>query len=698
MRKFVYMLGMCLAAVPAQAITVTVPAGTTQTGGHVPSIMTQNVEGTVNNFTVEGTQNIMAGGVSNSTYLYPYAGETVYKDGKAFKTTVSQSAFQSVAGYAEGTTVNSRGRLTVSNGGVVSESVINGGSLLINKGGISEGASVYGGGRSTVYGTDKNTVLYRGAEQLVNDGGTAEGTVINDGALQTVETGALAEGTRINGGEQKIFGTVRNSILNSGSQRVSSGGFLDGADVMNGTLEVSYDSEARNVSMINSHMELEYGGKLSGSTSLKNSSMRIYDDTQIPDLSMDNSLVATSHQGGFVTVEIDNLSGTGQFYMNSDVDAGKSDHLIVKSGDGNYQISLHDYSVGTAFPGKIHLVETADDHENFSLVGGAVDVGPFRYNLNREGDEWVLVRSRVLTDSAQIAKNTYSSISSIFYTHLQSLNQRMGDVRFSDNSGLWISGMGRNIRFNYKDDTKSSVDSEGFQFGADYALRQSFADNWVVGLYGGYTDSRQKFDRSGSADADTYTLGLYSVLWGENGNYFDLAANKYWHRQKIRSYLPDGFEVDGKYNTGGWSISAEIGKKLDIVDGWFAEPQLQLVYMDVDDIDYRTSMNTPVSGSKADFWSGRIGVRAGRDLSGFLELPSEIYLKTGLLRTFTARSKVKVGGHDIHENMADTLWEIGAGFDAEVQDQLKVYFTFTSLWGDRVDMPVDVNLGIRYEF
>ena len=41
---------------------------------------------------------------------------------------------------------------------------------------------------------------------------------------------------------------------------------------------------------------------------------------------------------------------------------------------------------------------------------------------------------------------------------------------------------------------------------------------------------------------------------------------------------------------------------------------------------------------------------------------------------------------------------MGAGFDAEVQDQLKVYFTFTSLWGDRVDMPVDVNLGIRYEF
>ena len=56
----------------AWAITTTIPAGTTVSGGDVNSIVTQQVYGTADNFTVSGTQQIMSGGVSHNSNLYPY--------------------------------------------------------------------------------------------------------------------------------------------------------------------------------------------------------------------------------------------------------------------------------------------------------------------------------------------------------------------------------------------------------------------------------------------------------------------------------------------------------------------------------------------------------------------------------------------------------------------------------------------------
>ena len=67
-------------------ITTTVPAGTVVNGGDVNSIVTQEVYGTANNFTVSGIQQVMSGGVARGSIIYNQ--QDVMSGGTAYDTYV----------------------------------------------------------------------------------------------------------------------------------------------------------------------------------------------------------------------------------------------------------------------------------------------------------------------------------------------------------------------------------------------------------------------------------------------------------------------------------------------------------------------------------------------------------------------------------------------------------------------------------
>ena len=101
MKKFLALGVAAFVPFQAQAITVVVGSGDVVNGGTVPQVVTQNVEGTTNNQTVYGTQNIMSGGVANNSLIYTYAQQTVAAGGKAFGSTVMQQGLMNVSGTAE---------------------------------------------------------------------------------------------------------------------------------------------------------------------------------------------------------------------------------------------------------------------------------------------------------------------------------------------------------------------------------------------------------------------------------------------------------------------------------------------------------------------------------------------------------------------------------------------------------------------
>jgi len=98
---------------------------------------------------------------------------------------------------------NSSAYLTVYEGGVARETVINGsGRLLVSSGGTADNTTVYSGGSLLVSrgGTAINTTLEVGGRLIVSGGGTANSTTLNWGGGLTVTRGGTAVNTTINVG------------------------------------------------------------------------------------------------------------------------------------------------------------------------------------------------------------------------------------------------------------------------------------------------------------------------------------------------------------------------------------------------------------------------------------------------------------------------------------------------------------------
>lgn len=84
----------------AVAVTQIIPAGEDVSGGDVHTVVTQQVYGTTRNFTVSGNQQIMSGGKSYNSVIYPYGQQNVEAGGVSYNTNVAYDALQNVNGTA----------------------------------------------------------------------------------------------------------------------------------------------------------------------------------------------------------------------------------------------------------------------------------------------------------------------------------------------------------------------------------------------------------------------------------------------------------------------------------------------------------------------------------------------------------------------------------------------------------------------
>lgn len=672
------------------AAAADIPAGTTETGGSVSRGDVQNVFGTAVDFAVHGTQNIMSGGESQNSEIYSYGRQVVEAGGISVKTQVFNNAIQTVGGTAQGASLQR--------------------------------------GTETVYGTDIDAVIGSRGTQEIKSGGTAEGTKINSGGSQYVETGGISRGAVIDGGYQLVEGTAENSVMYDGSQIVdggrlsegtvnggglsfSSGGrgenivlndggviafensSLAGMTVNGGNLLVSGGAEISDLSQTGGSTLLEEGSVVSGTTRLTGGELKVQGAAEIPDLELVGARVDLVADNQYSKLTIGRLNGEGKFYLNSEVAASHSDELEVQNGHGSFGIAMTDRSYEEVFPDKVHIVQDNGGDAEFHLLGGAVDIGAYRYDLHHEGGEWVLERTSQSTDTAVLSRNAYSAVNSVFIAQMETMNNRFDELHYYRDNGLWIKGGLREMKLHFKDASRSRVNTTTTQIGYDFKLPQQKFDYWLAGVTAGFTDSRQKFDRSGLADGDTMSLGIYSSLMTRNKYFVDVTANYYWHDQKLKSYLPHGADVDGKYKVNGWSLAAETGKRWRLDGGWFAEPHLKMKYISLGNMEHRTSHNTRIKGRGATSLEGRLGASAG-----YVWDRNEVFVELNLVEEFNGRSKIDVAGVTMKEDISDTMYEIGAGMKFQPAEHLSSYVKVSTLLGDKVEIPVDFNLGVRYEF
>ena len=258
---------------------------------------------------------------------------------------------------------------------------------------------------------------------------------------------------------------------------------------------------------------------------------------------------------------------------------------------------------------------TTQEQEGQNAVNPA-----WNYNL-------VAVQDRQITDAGK----TIIAMSKVNYSnavYMDRLNKRMGEARYIDgDDGLWVRM--RHDRIG-KEDAFRSMNTM-FELGYDWHAKGQKDGEHRQGVAFDYMRGTADYKNvAGDGDVRRAGVWLYDTWLGDKGHYSDYVV-KYGRLSNdfdIYALSKPGEKISGDYDNDVWSVSAEYGRKKDIGNDWYFEPQVQAQYAYVTSADYTTSQGTKVSLDSIDSLIGRMGFRLGRDTSE----GNTVYFKADVLR------------------------------------------------------------------
>lgn len=429
------------------------------------------------------------------------------------------------------------------------------------------------------------------------------------------------------------------------------------------------------------------------------------------------------NQTNAMTLTADSLEGNGIFEMRTAIGKFENHDVLKITGSGqatgDHKIMVNDAQTGDArVDGSetFRLVETEGGDANFTLATPYVDVGAFKYNkLSQVTDrgngskDWVLSTSSnsqtpELSDTAQEAANILNTNYLMNYVETQTLLQRMGQIRTDDTASGKVWGRiytGTLSSFNDNRLSGFDMDYYGLQLGLDRKLNYDKV-NLYYGVMGGL--SRGEVDHNvGDGSTKNYSLGFYGTLQSQNGFYLD-GLVKYMHMtNKFNSMTAGGYHVKGDGNTNGFSIGAEVGKRIHLSgaanadEGWYLEPQAQLTYSHQDGATINATNGLSTRLASYNSLIGRASLILGYTIQSGKN-PVDVYFKTGYQKEFdgetsytfnrTVKEKYKFDGN---------WWDNGIGVNMRLNRNHHIYGDMVYSAGNKFNQK-QINAGYRYNF
>lgn len=282
--------------------------------------------------------------------------------------------------------------------------------------------------------------------------------------------------------------------------------------------------------------------------------------------------------------------------------------------------------------------------------------------------------------------------------YMDRLNKRMGEMRYvnaEEEQGLWVRL--RHDRIGQSGDFRSM----NTMYEVGYDVKQP-TDNGEhrIGMAIDYMRGSTTYDDiMGKGETKRYGLWLYDTWLGEKGHYVDYVA-KWGHLSNdfdIRD--KDSLEkINGDYSNNVFSVSAEYGKKNDMGNNWYFEPQAQLQLARVTGADYVTTQGSKVNVDGINSLIGRAGFRIGRDM----DENSTVYLKADLLHEFMGDQTVTAADatgtlREEFENKG-TWYDVGFGFAAKMSKNSYAFMDFEKSFGNDNDETYQINAGMQWSF
>ena len=287
--------------------------------------------------------------------------------------------------------------------------------------------------------------------------------------------------------------------------------------------------------------------------------------------------------------------------------------------------------------------------------------------------------------------------------YMDRLNKRLGEARYinsEDGEGMWVRI--RHDRIGKTD----AYRSQNTMYELGYDVKQE-CDNGErrVGMAIDYMHGDTGYsDIAGKGEIDRYGLWLYDTWMGDKGHYADYVV-KWGHLDNdFEIYAPiTGEKIDGDYSNNVFSVSAEYGKKNDMGNGWYIEPQIQAQLARVTGADYVTSQDTKVSVDGINSLIGRAGFRIGKDFGE--EKQSTVYIKADVLHEFLGDQDISVMDGTTNGEWAGisyenegTWYDVGFGFATQMSKNSYAFMDFEKSFGNDNDETYQINVGMQWSF
>lgn len=405
-----------------------------------------------------------------------------------------------------------------------------------------------------------------------------------------------------------------------------------------------------------------------------------------------------------------NVTATDKGFNNIIYTVGKD---VYGSNVSNHENDAYNNGDGTSLdkPGNAAVEDLLKDAEqagaatintnDIMLLANEPDTGENLDNnenhLNYKLIDMQTVRSDAGETMLNMSRANYSNA-----IYMDRLNKRLGEARYinddpEEDEGMWVRV--RHDRIG-KDE---AFRSQNTMYELGYDKRQE-CDNGKrrVGFAVDYMHGDTGYnDIAGKGEIDRYGLWLYDTWTGNKGHYVDYVA-KWGHLQNdFEVYNSEG-KVTGDYSNNVFSISAEYGRKKDMGNDWYFEPQAQLQLARVTGADYTTSQGTKVSVDGINSLIGRAGFRIGKDFGE--EKQSTLYFKADVLHEFLGDQTIRAldgttnGWQSVDYENQGTWYDIGIGYAAMLSQSTYAFIDLEQSFGNDNDDTYQINAGVRWTF
>ena len=536
----------------------------------------------------------------------------------------------------------------------------------------------------------------------------AGGTVILQDAAVTVDSTKDAYAFSAEG---KDSNTAAVSTITTGSGVYNIVGDIRAADGGILTLDLAEGSRFEGKAVLDSGNDSQ-----STLTMAKNSLWTLTGNSQLNSLQNEQSVIdMTGDNKAFSTLSVETLTGNGGTII-MDIDGSQVDasDKIYVTGDfsGSHTLSLKEINGLDSDPGIGQAAEntvlasvngsgtfTADDQEG-TLYWQRYELGQKDSAASGYTTDWYLKGITNLNLPTTSVEAIAASGALAYHTwrdHDQLL-QRLGDLRQHgrEEEGVWVRVKGGKL--SRSDQFEFENKYTQYELGYDQKLKSTPAYTRYAGISFSYFDGDSSYS-SGSGENKVKALNIYGTQIGAKGHYLDLVLKYSQLDNDFKVFDTSGNKITGDYDQNGLSISAEYGRKNNLKNNWYIEPQAQLTFGRLRGTDYTTSNGIRVDQDGIDSFVGRIGFNIGKDINE----KTNIYLKANLMHEFGGgynASMVDAGGTKarLDRDFDDTWFEYGLGAAVQTGKNNYFYVDVERSAGSDYKKDWKWNVGARWSF